>query len=110
MDSDTKEFGHGHMLRQESQAPEARAPLAADHQVIVDGDARRLGGGHPVSRRDELLPWNRAKLTTLARAARKLGGGMSNRSVSQGLSCDASFCIPTVPIAQVDNSRVPLER
>src|SRR5215510_1324749 len=44
MDSDAKELGHGRMLRQEPQAPEARVPLAADHQVIVDGDAQRLGG------------------------------------------------------------------
>jgi hypothetical protein len=31
-------------LAQQPQAPEARVALAVDHQMVVDGDARRLGG------------------------------------------------------------------
>lgn len=31
-------------ILQQAQAPEARMPFAADHQVVVDGDAQRLGG------------------------------------------------------------------
>jgi hypothetical protein len=32
-------------LREQPQTPEARMALAADHQVIVDRDAQRLGSG-----------------------------------------------------------------
>ena len=31
-------------LTQQTQAPEARVPIAADHEVAVDRDAERLGG------------------------------------------------------------------
>src|SRR5258708_29903984 len=38
------------VLRQQPQAPEARVPLAADHQVIVDGDAECLCRGLDLAR------------------------------------------------------------
>ena len=31
-------------LREQPKAPEARMAFAADHQVVVDGDAERFGG------------------------------------------------------------------
>jgi hypothetical protein len=31
------------LLRKQSQAPEARVALAADHQMVVDCDAQRFG-------------------------------------------------------------------
>jgi len=37
-------------ILQQAQAPEARMALAADHQVIVDGDAQRLGCGLHLAR------------------------------------------------------------
>ena len=33
------------LLCEQSQAPEARVTFTANHQVIVDGDAQRLGRG-----------------------------------------------------------------
>jgi hypothetical protein len=38
------------VLRQQPQAPEARVTLAADHEVVVDGNAQRLGRRLDVAR------------------------------------------------------------
>jgi hypothetical protein len=42
-------------LSQQSQAPETRVPLAADHQVVVDGDAQRLGRGLDLARHVDVV-------------------------------------------------------
>jgi len=40
----------GRPALQQPQVPEARMALAADHQVVVDGDAKRLGGRPDLAR------------------------------------------------------------
>jgi hypothetical protein len=42
-------------LRKQPQAPEAGMPLAADHQVIVDGDAERVGRRLDLARRLDVV-------------------------------------------------------
>ena len=44
-------------MSDQPQAPEAGVALAADHQVIVDGDAERLGRRLDLARHLDVVAW-----------------------------------------------------
>src|SRR5437762_12568736 len=72
----------GHYILPQPQAPEARMDLAADHELIVDRDAERLGGlnrpaVHPARSRpaalEGLRPLIRKRKNVLPSSNRQFG-------------------------------------